>query len=260
MRRLGATLVVGALVVVGCSTDDVANQFLDDQGIEINTRGGVPSSFPTDVPLPDLAIETAVAVQDGFVLRLTSPDAVSDVASYRVKLEAAGFSITDAFDNSANDAYNVGLTAHRDDWTVQSVAFVQGKPGDTGYMGLTVDPVDGAGPRGEPADRVDPAALLPTGFPADVPVPELPIETASVAGDGYSVKLTSTDAAADIAAYRTALTASGGTIESEYDHLDDDSKNAGFSAVLGTWEIRANALARNGDSGGYLVLSVDPAD
>lgn len=260
VRRLQGGMVALCLIVAGCSTDDLANDFVKDQGIEINTEGGVPASFPADVPLPDLAIETAVAVAPGFVLRLTSPDAVADVAAYRAKLEAAGFEITDAFDNSGNDAYNVGFTATGNGWVVQPVAFTQDKPVDPGYMGLAVDPAPADDDPSSAPAPVSPEAVLPTGFPADVPLPELPIEVASTFSDGYSVKLTSTDPAGEIAAYRAQLEAAGYVVESEYDHLADSAKNIGFTAVLGDWSVRANALAADGDNGGYMVVSVDPID
>ncbi len=276
--RLTAAVVALAVTAVGCSTDDIANKALEDSGIEVNTKGGLPSSFPADVPVPDLEIETAVAVGEGFVIRLTSPDAVADVAAYRAKLEAAGFTVTDAFDNSATDAHNVGFTATGNGWTVLPVAFTQDTPVDGGYMGIAIDPAgaDGAasteaagsatGSAGEAASTEDtgsgapaPAgAGLPTGFPTAVPVPDLAIDVASGFADGFTLKLTSPDAVADIAAYAAELGAAGFVIADEFDLSADESGNVGFTATGEGWSV--HAVAFTPDHGGYMSVSVDPAE
>lgn len=125
---------------VACSADDAANKALKDAGVNVNTQGGLPNGFPSAVPAPDLKIETGIGVGTGFTLRLTSPNAVSDVAAYKAKLTAAGFTVSNEFDNTAGAGHNVGFDATGKGFRVVVVAFPQDTPVDGGYMGMQVDP------------------------------------------------------------------------------------------------------------------------
>lgn len=137
-RSVAALALLGG--VAACSADDAANKALKDAGVNVNTQGGLPKGFPTDVPTPDLKIETGVAVAKGFTLRLTSPSAVADVAAYKDTLSKAGFTMSDEFDNSAKDGHNVGFTATGKGFRVIAVAFTPEAPGGGKYMGVQVDP------------------------------------------------------------------------------------------------------------------------
>jgi hypothetical protein len=193
-------------------------------------------------------------------MRLTSPDAVGDIAGYRAKLEAAGFNVTNAFDNSGTDAYNVGFDADDGTWKVQAVAFTQDKPIDPGYMGVTVDPVGGAA-AGTPSPAGSAGgAGLPTGFPAQVPLPDLRVQSASEFADGYRLRLDAPDAVADIAAYTATLEAAGFEITDTFDLSAGESHNVGVDAAGAGWEVSAVAFTKDHDGGAYLSLSVDPAD
>lgn len=139
---LAKGFVVVALLggAVACSSDDAANKALKDAGVNVNTQGGLPAGFPSAVPAPDLKIETGLSVGTGFTLRLTSTDAVADIAAYKDKLTKAGFTFSNEFDNSADAAHNVGFDATGKGFKVIAVAFPKNTPVDGGYMGVQVDP------------------------------------------------------------------------------------------------------------------------
>lgn len=142
---LSTGLLGGALV--GCSSDDivegVANDALEDSGAEVSL-GDVPSDFPSEVPLPEdgVDLETAVGAAGNFTFRytITDPKAASD--AYKAKVEAAGFTVSDEFDNLATEGGNYGFIATGSGYSINVAAF--GPPSETipdgNYMGVVVLP------------------------------------------------------------------------------------------------------------------------
>ncbi len=139
-RRLAVGLLALASVVgASCSADDAANKALKDAGVNVNTKGGLPAGFPTEVPVPDLKIQTGLADPTGFNLRLTAPDAVADVTAYKATLKAAGFTISDEFDNTKGAGHNIGFTATGKGFKVIAVGFPKDTPVDANYLAVHVE-------------------------------------------------------------------------------------------------------------------------
>lgn len=140
--RLALAAVAATITLIGsaCSSDDVANKALKDAGVKdvnINT-GGLPANFPKDVPTPALKLETGVQAGKQFILRLTSPDAVADLAAYKKVLTDAGFTISREADNSAS-AGNVSFVATGKGYSVTASAFTDQAQDGGKYMGVVVE-------------------------------------------------------------------------------------------------------------------------
>jgi hypothetical protein len=98
--------------------------------------------------------------------------------------------------------------------------------------------------------EVPAAGKLPANFPAEVPTPSLKLETGIEAAGTFTLRYTSADPKADMAAYRSALVAGGYTISSDVDDLSGPSKNVVVMAVKGTSTVLASAFAPDAPGGG----------
>jgi hypothetical protein len=97
-------------------------------------------------------------------------------------------------------------------------------------------------------DKAD-AALKQAGV-ADVPTPAIPLETAVAAAGTFTLRYTTKDPKADMAAYRAALVAAGFKINSEADNLTGPSKNINLMATKGTVTVIAAAFGPDAPGGG----------
>lgn len=103
---------------------------------------------------------------------------------------------------------------------------------------------------------------LPNDFPADVVTPDLPLETGLGLQGTFTLRYTTNDAAADVAAYRSALAEDGFTITGDFDNLADSATggNVGFTATSADWNVTVSAFGPDALGGGnYLAVIVAPA-
>jgi hypothetical protein len=98
--------------------------------------------------------------------------------------------------------------------------------------------------------EVPASGKLPADFPADVPTPAIPLETAVKAGGAFTLRYTSKDPKANMDAYHAQLVASGYTITSKADALTLASKNTVVMATKGTITVTAVAFAPDAPGGG----------
>ena len=107
VRRVGLTLIVGAIAVAGvagCDAEDTAERLAEEAGggdVDLEL-GDLPADFPTDdVPLPDGDVVSGTALGGGneqtwtIVFRVGEIEPAAD--DYRGALEDAGFEIQDTF-------------------------------------------------------------------------------------------------------------------------------------------------------------------
>jgi hypothetical protein len=107
--------------------------------------------------------------------------------------------------------------------------------------------------------EVPDAGKLPANLPEGTPTPTLKLETGIEAAGTFTLRYTSTDAKADMAAYRTALVAAGYTISNDADGLSGASKNVVLMATKGASTILASAFAPDAPGGGnYMGVVVTP--
>ena len=101
---------------------------------------------------------------------------------------------------------------------------------------------------------------LPADFPkADVPTPDLKLETGIGLQGTYTLRYKAKDAAADVAAYRAELVAAGYTVTSDFDNLADPAAgaNVGFVATGPKFGVSVSAFGPDAPGGGnYMAVVV----
>ena len=108
---------------------------------------------------------------------------------------------------------------------------------------------------------IDTGGDLPKDFPSDVAVPELGLETGVGLEGTFTLRYTSEDPAADVAAYRSALEAGGFTIANDFDNLADPATggNVGFIGTSSAWTVTVSAFGPDAPGGGdYMAVVVAP--
>lgn len=98
--------------------------------------------------------------------------------------------------------------------------------------------------------EVPESGKLPSGFPTDVPTPDLKLENGVGAAGNFTLRYTSSDAKGDITKYRDKLVAAGFTVANESDDLAGTGKNAVVMATKGTMTVAASAFAPDAPGGG----------
>ena len=99
---------------------------------------------------------------------------------------------------------------------------------------------------------------LPSGFPKELPTPTLHLETGVAAGSEFTLRYTSSDAAADTAAYAAALKSAGYTISSNTNNLGDGTArgNVTFEAK-GRYDVIVSTFHDPAYAGGnYMAVVV----
>ena len=98
---------------------------------------------------------------------------------------------------------------------------------------------------------------LPSGFPeADVPTPELKLETGVTAAGTYTLRYTATDAKANSDAYKTKLTEAGYTISGEADFLAQPNGNIAFTATKDKYTVSVSSFNTPDKYMAVVVLAV----
>jgi hypothetical protein len=100
---------------------------------------------------------------------------------------------------------------------------------------------------------------LPDGFPSDVATPDLELETGAAVEGTYTLRYTSDDATADIAAYRTALADAGFTPGEDFTFDKASGDHTGFTAASPEFNVMAAAYGPDAPGGGnYMAVVVTP--
>jgi hypothetical protein len=95
----------------------------------------------------------------------------------------------------------------------------------------------------------------PSNFPANVPKPALALETAA---ETFTLRLTSSNAFADLAAYKNVLVTACYTISNETNDLTGPSKQATFLATKDAVSIVANVFAPDSPRRNFMDVVVNP--
>lgn len=161
IRGVRRSAAVGAMLVAalatGCSSvgEGIANQVLEDQGVQVDLDGesvtvegpdgqtitagaGIPEAFPDDFPLPDGAVAsggvTGADAQFDIVVSLQVPDtSVEEVADfYRQALPAAGYEITQDVSGGSNSVLSIAGNGFTGD-------VVSNPAGDQVQLAITLD-------------------------------------------------------------------------------------------------------------------------
>ena len=104
--------------------------------------------------------------------------------------------------------------------------------------------------------QVTAGGKLPAAFPPDVPTPSLTLETGVGTAGLFTLRYTSKDAKADVAAYRKTLEAAGFAITGDFDNLAAKA-NVGFICLKGTMNVDVSAFGPDTPGGGnYLAVIV----
>lgn len=100
---------------------------------------------------------------------------------------------------------------------------------------------------------------LPDGFPETVATPDLELESGAAVAGTYTLRYTSSDPAAEIAAYRSALEAAEFTPGGDFTNDAAAGDYQGFTAANADYTVLASAYGPDAPGGGnYLAVVVTP--